>query len=104
MQELFDKARFGLAGMIGPDGTMDGGIFEYGGQWVRDSSNTALGALHAGQFEAARNVLQHMLTKMISQDGVTMIGGEFRYARPRAVRPGGGVVPFAPLLPGLDGR
>ena len=75
--ELFDKARFGLAGMISADGTMDAGIFEYGGQWVRDSSNTALGALHAGQFEAAHNVLQHMLTKMITQDGVTMIGGGF---------------------------
>ena len=77
MQEIFDKARFGLAGMIGPDGTMDAGMLEYGGQWVRDSSNTALGALHAGQFEAARNVLQHILTKMISQDGVTMIAESF---------------------------
>ena len=56
---------------------MDAGIFEYGGQWVRDSSNTALGALHAGQFEATHKVLQHMLTKMITQDGVTMIGGGF---------------------------
>ena len=77
VQEIFDKARFGLAGMIGPDGTMDGGLLEYGGQWVRDSSNTALGALHAGHFETARNVLQHILTKMISQDGVTMIAESF---------------------------
>jgi hypothetical protein len=77
VQELFDKARFGLAGMIGPDGTMDAGIFEYGGQWVRDSSNTALGALHAGEFEATRNVLQHIFDKMISKDGVTMIAESF---------------------------
>jgi glycogen debranching enzyme len=63
--------------MIAPDGTMDGGLLEYGGQWVRDSSNTALGALHAGHFEAARNVLQHMLSKMISRDGVTMIAESF---------------------------
>jgi hypothetical protein len=77
VQELFDKARFGLAGMIGPDGTMDAGIFEYGGQWVRDSSNTALGALYAGEFEAARSVLDHILAKMISQDGVTMIAESF---------------------------
>ena len=77
VQALFDKARFGLAGMIGPDGTMDAGIFEYGGQWVRDNSNTALGALHAGEFEAARNVLQHIFDKMISKDGVTMIAESF---------------------------
>ena len=77
VREIFDKARFGLTGMIAPDGTMDGGLLEYGAQWVRDSSNTALGALHAGHFEAARNVLQHMLSKMISRDGVTMIGENF---------------------------
>jgi hypothetical protein len=77
VQEIFDKARFGLVALIGPDGTMDGGLLQYGGQWVRDSSNTALGALHAGHFETARNVLQHILTKMISQDGVTMIAESF---------------------------
>ncbi len=77
VQEIFDKARFGLVGMIGPDGTMDGGLLEYGAQWVRDTSNTALGALHAGQFEAVHNVLQHILTKMISPDGVTMIAESF---------------------------
>jgi hypothetical protein len=77
VHEIFDKARFGLVGMIGPDGTMDGGLLEYGAQWVRDTSNTALGALHAGQFEAVQAVLQHILTKMISPDGVTMIAESF---------------------------
>jgi hypothetical protein len=77
VQEIFDKARFGLPAMIAADGTMDGGLLEYGAQWVRDSSNTALGALHAGHFEAARSALQHILGKMISQDGVTMIAESF---------------------------
>ena len=76
-QEIFDKARFGLTVMIGPDGTMDGGLLQYGAQWVRDSSNTALGALYAGHFEAAHDALQHMLSKMISRDGVTMIAESF---------------------------
>ena len=40
--DIFDKARFGLPGMIADDGSMAAGIFEYGGQWVRDTSNTAL--------------------------------------------------------------
>ncbi len=77
VQEIFDKARFGLPGMIADDGTMDAGIFEYGMQWVRDTSNTALGALYAGHFELARAALVRMLTKMVSQDGVTMIAGAF---------------------------
>ncbi|MFZ1932160.1 MAG: hypothetical protein WCB27_03760 [Thermoguttaceae bacterium] len=77
VQEVFDKSRFGLPGMIADDGTMDAGIFEYGAQWVRDSSVTALGALHAGHFELARGTLERILTKMISREGVTMIGGGF---------------------------
>jgi len=77
VQELFDKARFGLVGMIASDGAMDAGLLEYGAQWVRDTSNTALGALHAGQFEAVRSVLQSMITRMITRDGVTMIGEVF---------------------------
>ena len=77
VQEIFDKARFGLPGMIAADGTMDAGIFEYGAQWVRDTSNTTLGALHAGHFELARAALLRMLTKMISKDGATMIAGSF---------------------------
>jgi hypothetical protein len=77
VRELFDKARFGLPGMIGDDGTMDAGIFEYGAQWVRDTSNTALGALHAGHFELARAALVRILTRMVNPEGATMIAGSF---------------------------
>jgi hypothetical protein len=77
VQDLFDKARSGLPGMIASDGTMDAGIFEYGAQWVRDTSNTALGALHAGHFELARASLENVLTKMIRDDGATMISGAY---------------------------
>ena len=41
------------------------------------TSNTALGAIHAGQFETARAALVRMLTKMVSKEGVTMIAGNF---------------------------
>ena len=77
IQGIYDRARFQLAGMVAADGTMDAGIFEYGAQWVRDTSNTALGLLHAGQFEAARAALVRILTRMISPEGVTMIANTF---------------------------
>ena len=77
VQEIYDKARVGLPGMIFDDGTMDAGIFWYGNQWVRDSSNTALGAIHAGMFEVARSVLQKILTTMINQEGGTMVASAF---------------------------
>jgi hypothetical protein len=77
VQELYDKARFGLDGMIAEDGTMDAGIFEYGTQWVRDTSNSALGALHAGHFELAHGALTRVLTKMLSGEGATLVAGGF---------------------------
>lgn len=77
VQEIFDKARVGLGGMIADDGTMNAGIFEYGAQWVRDTSNTALGAIHAGHFETARHALERILTTMITRQGATMIAGAF---------------------------
>jgi hypothetical protein len=77
IQDLYDKARFGLLGMIADDGTMDAGIFEYGRQWVRDTSNSALGALHTGHFELARKALARVLTKMISDEGATAIASEY---------------------------
>jgi len=77
VQQIFDKARWGLPGMIADDGTMDAGIFEYGAQWVRDTSNSVIGAIHAGEFELARRTLERVLTKMISKEGVTMIAGAF---------------------------
>ena len=77
VQEIFDKARFGLAAMVADNGVMDAGIFEYGAQWVRDTSNTLLGLVHAGHFELARRGFAHVLEHMVNAEGNTMIGGEF---------------------------
>jgi hypothetical protein len=77
IQSIYDKARYGLPGMIGDNGAMDAGIFEYGHQWVRDSSNTALGATHAGMFEVAHAMLERVLTTMIDPEGRTMVSNGF---------------------------
>ena len=69
LREIFDHARFGLPGMVADNGVMDAGMFEYGGQWVRDTSNTLLGLVHAGQFELARSGFEHVLKDMIRDDG-----------------------------------
>lgn len=73
VQELFDKSRYGLPGMITENGTMDTGIFEYGGQWVRDTTNTALAALYAGYFEIARGALNRVLATMVSDHGTIAV-------------------------------
>jgi hypothetical protein len=80
LQEIYDKARFGLPGMIADDGTMNAGIFQYGRQWVRDTSNSALGAIHAGHFELAHNALQWVMTNLISDEGASASAS--RYDKP----------------------
>jgi len=77
IQELFDHARYNLPGMIADDGSMDAGIFEYGRQWARDTSNSTLGAIHAGYFELARAALERVLSKMISKQGAAMVASLF---------------------------
>jgi hypothetical protein len=77
VRELFDKARCGLPAMIADNGVMDAGVFEYGAQWVRDTSNTLLGLLHTGHFELARDGFAHLLGNMIGADGRTMTGSGF---------------------------
>ncbi len=75
--DLFDRARVGLPSMVAETGVMDAGLFEYGAQWVRDTSNTVVGLLHTGHFELARNALAHVLTALVSAEGNTMIAGRF---------------------------
>jgi hypothetical protein len=77
VRDIFDKARFGLPGMVADNGVMDAGMFEYGAQWVRDTSNTLLGMVHAGHFELARSGFQHVLTHMVNPEGNAMIAGAF---------------------------
>jgi hypothetical protein len=74
---LFFNATAALPGMVAENGRMDAGIFEYGLQWVRDGSNVALGLVHAGQFEAARGILQYIITDLISGEGATVVAGEY---------------------------
>ncbi|MCE5269467.1 MAG: hypothetical protein LLG00_16445 [Planctomycetaceae bacterium] len=77
LRDIFDHARFGLAGMVADNGTMDAGMFEYGDQWVRDTSNTLLGMVHAGQFELARAGFEHVLKDLVRDDGAPMTAGAF---------------------------
>lgn len=77
VQSIYDASRFSLPSSVANNGTMNAGIFEYGAQWVRDASNTALGMVHIGEFELTRSMLEYMLEYMIQDEGTTMISGGF---------------------------
>ncbi len=76
-ENLYNNARFTLPGYVSDVGILDAGVFEYGGQWIRDGSNTTLGLLRIGDFELAHALLEHMLDSMITKQGATMIGSAF---------------------------
>ncbi len=80
VQHLFDNVRYTLPGCVSDVGIMDAGVFEYGGQWIRDASHTALGLLQTGQFRLTRTLLSYMLDSMITANGATMISSS--YERP----------------------
>ncbi|MCL5020410.1 MAG: hypothetical protein M1339_01845 [Bacteroidetes bacterium] len=77
VQHLFDNVRFTLPGYLSDTGIMDAGVFEYGGQWIRDASNTAVGLLQIGKFRLVHNLLSYMMDRMITPDGATMISSSY---------------------------
>ncbi len=77
VKDIYDHARYALDNFATEEGRINAGYLQYNSEWIRDGSNTALGALMSGNFEMARAMGNHMLTKMITDAGVTMIGGGF---------------------------
>ena len=77
IKEIYDHARYSLENFATEEGRINAGYLQYNSEWIRDGSCTALGALMAGNFEMARAMGNHMLTEMITESGVTMIGGGF---------------------------
>ncbi len=79
VEKLFYNVRNTLPGYVSDVGIMDAGVFEYGGQWIRDGSNTVIGLLQIGEFNLARALLNHMVTKMITNNGATMVSSQFTH-------------------------
>ncbi len=77
VKDIYDHARYALDNFATEEGRINAGYLQYNSEWIRDGSNTALGALMSGNFEMARAMGNHMLTQMITDAGVTMIGGGF---------------------------
>lgn len=77
IEKLFNHVRYTLPGFVSDSGIMDAGVFEYGGQWIRDASNTAVGLLQIGQFGLARDLLSYMMDEMIAKNGATMISSNY---------------------------
>jgi hypothetical protein len=79
LRDTYLSARNTLPAEIAPNGVVLAGPFQYGeGQWVRDSSNLLIGAIHSGHFELARAGLERILKHLINEQGSTLVAGEIQ--------------------------
>ncbi len=72
LDRYFAAARAQLPAVISTTGRMDGSIWQYNREWVRDQSIVAHGLLLAGQVELARTVLERLFTEFVTEEGDTV--------------------------------
>jgi len=78
LNHLFTAARNQLPVSVDRRGRMDGSIWQYNLEWVRDQSHVAEAFLRLGDRDKARVMLSRLLTFFVSQEGDTVDSGRRR--------------------------
>ncbi len=81
LNRLFLAARSQLPAAVDRRGRMDGSIWQYNLEWVRDQSHVAEALVRLGDQEKARTVLLRLLDEMVSPEGDTVDSGRRRPAQ-----------------------
>ncbi len=75
---LFDAARRQLPAVISSSGAMDGSIWQYNREWVRDQAMVVIALAQMGAHELARTMLVRLLREFVTRDGDTIDSSEQR--------------------------
>ncbi len=78
LDHLFRVTLSGLRATVATSGKMDGSVWQYNMEWVRDQTMAALGATAVGHSEIARAILDRILARSVSADGSTVEASRFR--------------------------
>ena len=78
LDRFFDVSKSGLRAAVSRSGRLDGGIWQYNLEWVRDQAFIAMALAMSGQFEAARAILDRLLREFVSPEGATMDSSRLR--------------------------
>jgi len=78
LDRFFAASKFQLRAAVAASGRLDGSIWQYNLEWVRDQSFIALALVMSGQAGAARTVLDRLLREFISGEGAPMDSSRFR--------------------------
>jgi len=80
LDRLFSAARGQLPAAVDHVGRMDGSIWQYNLEWVRDQAHVAEALVRLGDVELARTMLARLLDEFVSFEGDTVDSGRRRPA------------------------
>jgi hypothetical protein len=78
LDHLFSTARSQLPVAVDATGRMDGSIWQYNLEWVRDQAHVAEALVRLGDHELAHTMLARLLDEFVSPDGDTVDSGRLR--------------------------
>jgi len=78
LDHLFHACRVQLPAAVSARGCMDGSIWQYNREWVRDQSFLAQALTMLGQRERAATMLRRLLTAFVTDEGATLDSSEVR--------------------------
>lgn len=77
LDHLFRVSSNAVRAAVSQNGKMDGGIWQYNNEWVRDSVMVGMGACMANQTEVTRAILERNLAR-VTPDGGTVEASRYR--------------------------
>ena len=78
LDRFYNAAKFQLRAAVAASGRLDGSVWQYNLEWVRDQAFIALALAMSGQPAAARTMLARLLSDFVSDEGATMDSSRFR--------------------------
>jgi hypothetical protein len=78
LDRFFAAAKFQLRAAVSSSGRLDGSVWQYNLEWVRDQSFIAMALVMSGQAALAGTMLRRLLSDFVSPEGATMDSSRFR--------------------------
>ncbi len=79
LDHYFRAARFQLPAVISDSGKVDGSIWQYNREWVRDQAMMVVGLTISGHHDIAGKILKRLLTEFVTDEGDTVDSSERRH-------------------------
>jgi hypothetical protein len=79
LNHYFHAARSQLTAAISKSGRVDGSIWQYNREWIRDQAMMAVGLTLSGQHPLAKVILQRLVDEFVTEEGETIDSSEKRH-------------------------